>query len=318
MTLNLNFDCKMKYNFCVFIKKSQRVDIFLSTLFWDFSRSRIQKIIDEWNLKINSKIVKKNIKINNKDEIEINIIITKAQLKGEKIKLEIIYEDDHILIINKDAWINVHPTPWENWKSWTLVNAILNHCKLKLPTIWWEERPWIVHRLDKETSWIIMIAKNDNMMSYLSNIIKERKIEKKYIAIVYWKIKEKYIKIESHIWRDKFDRMKMSIKNSINQRYALSHIYNKWYIDDKYTVVEVKIETWRTHQIRVHLSSIWFPILWDKVYSNEKINKEVEKKYNLKRQALHAYSLKFNLYWQEKAFFWELKDDMKKIIWDIK
>lgn len=306
----------MIFSFCAFIDKQKRVDIFLSALFWEFSRSRIQKIIDNWDVKINWKTVSKNIKIKNKDLFNINIINKEYKIKAEKIKIEIINEDENILIINKDSWINVHPVPWENWESWTLVNAILYHCKNSLPTIGWEERPWIVHRLDKDTSWVIMIAKNDKMMNYLSEIIKNRKIEKYYIAIVDWIIKEEKIKIESNIWRDENDRKKMSIKSQINPKYALTYAYKLGYIKNKYTLLKVKIETWRTHQIRVHLSSIWFPIIWDKVYWNEKINKEAENSYWLKRQALHAFCLKLNLYWKEKIFIWKLKDDMKKVIWD--
>jgi len=307
----------MKYNFCVLSEKKVRVDMYLSALFKDFSRSYIQKLIDRGQVFINWKNISKNIKINNKDIIELEIKIEKlSEVLAENIKIHVIYEDENLLIINKEAGINVHPVPWENWKTWTLVNAILYHCQNNLPSINWIERPWIVHRLDKDTSWIILIAKSDSMMKYLSDIIKTRKIDKYYIAIVNWKIKNTDFKIESFMWRDPNDRMKMTTISPVNPKIAITYWTVLSYIDNKYTVLKVKIETWRTHQIRVHLASIGFPILWDKTYWNVRVNKEMATRYQLKRQALHAFLLDFELYWEKKEFRAELKDDMKKIIWE--
>lgn len=307
----------MNYTFCVYITEKQRVDMYLSTLFNDFSRSYIQKIIDNWEVKVNWKIINKNLKIQNKDIIEINIHVEKLELNAENIPIDIVYQDENIAIINKDAWINTHSTPWIDWKSGTLVNALLYHIK-DLASIWWVERPWIVHRLDKDTSWLIMIAKNDKMMIYLQDVMKKRdKIWKYYLAIVNGIIKDSEFKIESFIWRHPTDKIKMTTKNPINPKLAISIVKVLWFIDDKYTIVQVKIETWRTHQIRVHLSSIWFPILWDKVYWNLDLNKVIEKKYWLKRQALHSYKLEILLYWEKKEFFWKIKQDLKKIIWDF-
>ena len=302
----------MKYNFCTFIEKQIRVDIYLSALFEDFSRSYIQKMIDRWQVVVNWEVLNKNLKIKNKDEIFITIISESLEIKPENIPLDVIYEDKEILVINKDAWINVHPVPWEDWNKWTLVNAVLYHCKNNMPSIWWVERPWIVHRLDKETSWVIMIAKTDKMMNYLSDIIKNRKIDKYYIAIVFWKVKDTKFKIESYIWRDKNDRKKMTTIDPVNPKIAITYWEVLDYIENRFTVLKVKIETWRTHQIRVHLASIWYPIIWDKVYWNPKINKECNTRFQLHRQALHAYELKLELYWKQKKIIWELKKDMKK------
>lgn len=308
----------MKYKFCVLIEKNIRVDMYLSALFKDFSRSYIQKMIDKNQVSINWKNISKNLKLKNKDLVEIEVKLEKLEeVLAEKIDLDIIYEDENLLILNKEAWINVHPVPWENWKSWTLVNAILYHCKNKLPSINWVERPWIIHRLDKDTSWIILIAKTDYMMKYLADIIKQRQIWKYYLALVNWKIKDREFKIESYIWRDPNNRLKMTANNPLNPKIAITYWTLLWYIDNKYSLLKIKIETWRTHQIRVHLSSIWFPILWDSVYWNSKANKEVSTIYQLKRQALHAYELDFNLYWKVQKFKADLKEDMKKIIWDI-
>ncbi len=307
----------MNYNFCVYIQWKQRVDMYLSTLFNDFSRSYIQKIIDNWEVNLNGKIIKKNIKIQNKDEIQMVIHIEKLELKAENIDLDIMYQDDNIAIINKDAGINTHPTPGLDGKTGTLVNALLFHMK-DLSSIWWVERPGIVHRLDKFTSWLIMIAKNDKMMLYLQEIMKKReKIWKYYIAIVSWIIKETEFKIESFIWRHPIDKIKMTTKNPINPKLAISHIKVLGYIDNTYTLVEVKIETWRTHQIRVHLASIGFPIIWDKVYGIKHINDQVFWKYWLQRQALHSYKLEIELYGEKRKFIWALKEDMKKIIGEL-
>lgn len=174
----------MQYSFCVYILKPQRVDMYISTLFPDISRSYIQKLIDTGCVRVNGEKVKKNIKINTKSEIHIQEIILSTKIQAENIPLEIIYEDENICVINKDAGINVHPTPGIQGKSGTLVNALLYHCKDKLPVISGEERPGIVHRLDKDTSGVIMTAKNDMFMKYLSEKIKNREVKKYYIAVV--------------------------------------------------------------------------------------------------------------------------------------
>ncbi len=307
----------MNYNFSVFLDKPQRVDIYMSALFEDFSRSYIQKMIDRGQLRVNNNLLNKNLKIKNKDEIFLEIKTQSLDILPEKMDLDIVYEDGEIIIINKNAGINVHPVPWEGWKSGTLVNAVLYHCKENLPTIWWVERPWIVHRLDKDTTGLIMVAKTDKMMNYLSKIIKERNIEKYYIAIVFWKVKFNDIKIESYIWRDKNDRKRMTTKDPVNPKLAITHLKIIDYIDNRFTILRVKLETGRTHQIRVHLASIWYPIIWDKVYWNPKVNKEMKTVYWLRRQALHAKELKLKLYGKDVEFIWELKEDMKKIVWNL-
>jgi 23S rRNA pseudouridine1911/1915/1917 synthase len=227
---------------------------------------------------------------------------------------DIVFEDSEILVLNKEAGINVHPVPWENWNKNTLVNWVLYHCKDNLPSIWWVNRPGIVHRLDKDTSGLIMIAKSDIMMNYLADTIKNREIDKYYLAIVNWKIKDSEIKIESFIWRDPNNRLKMTTLNPVNPKIAITYWEVLEYIDNKYTLLKVKIETWRTHQIRVHLASIGYPILWDKTYWNIRVNKEMATRYQLHRQALHAWQLDLKLYWKDINFKADLKDDMKRMV----
>lgn len=308
----------MKYNFCVILtEKTKRVDMYLSALFSEFSRSYIQKMIDKGQVSLNGESISKNLKIKTRDEITLEIKTEKLEwIIAQDIPLDIVYEDSDILVINKNAGINVHPVPWEWWKENTLVNAILHHCSEKLPIINWVERPGIIHRLDKDTSWLIMVAKTDKMMSYLASIIKDRKIWKYYLAIVNGIITYNNFKIESYIGRDPNDRQKMTTKNPVNPKISITYGEVTDYIDNKYTLLKLKIETWRTHQIRVHLASIGYPIIWDKVYGNPKVNKEVATKYQLHRQALHAYELDLELYWKKKQFIADLKSDMKKIIWD--
>lgn len=305
----------MIYQFCTYINETKRVDLYLSALFSDFSRSYIQKMIDKWQVEINSRVVNKNIKIKNKDEIKLEIKLEKLDINAEDMNLQVVYEDQNIIVINKDPWVNSHPVPWEDGKTWTLVNALLFHTN-DLASIWGIERPGIVHRLDKDTSGLIMVAKNDSMMHYLQNIIQKREVDKYYLAIVSGIVKENSIRIESLIWRHPVDKIKMTTKNPINWKIAITNVDLLDYIDDKYSLLLVKIETGRTHQIRVHLSSIWFPIIWDKVYGNIKVNKEVLTKYWLDRQALHSYKLSFNLYEKKVEFIAPLKSDMQKIIWD--
>jgi len=162
-----------------------------------------------------------------------------------------------------------------------------------------------------------MIAKSDSMMNYLSDTIKNREVDKYYIAIVNWKIKDKEFKIESYIWRDPNNRLKMTTLNPVNPKIAITYWEVLEYIDNKFTILKIKIETWRTHQIRVHLSSIWFPILWDKTYWNVRVNKEVATRYQLHRQALHAWELKLKLYWKTVNFKADIKNDIKRLIWDL-
>lgn len=298
-------------HFCTCIPKPMRVDIYISALFLEFSRSYIQKCIDEGDITVNGLKIKKNLKIYPRDEIVFSQKITSWELVAEDIPLDIIYEDENILIINKDPGINVHPTPGIEGKKWTLVNALLFHCKNALPVISGEERPGIVHRLDKDTSGAIMVAKNDMMMHYLSNIIQKRNIKKYYYAVTVWIMGEKHFTISSDIGRCPYDRTKMTINNPLNPKKALTHGRVLGYFWDKYTLLEIDLETGRTHQIRVHLASIGYPILWDKIYGNMQINIQAQKEYGVTRQMLHAHRLELQLYGMNKSFIAPLKKDMQ-------
>ena len=305
----------MIYNFCAFIQGQKRVDMYLSALFEDFSRSYVQKLIDRGQVTLNGKTFYKNVKLKNRDEIKITIILEQTEVIAEDMNLDVLFEDKEIMLINKEPAVNVHPVPGEGGNSWTLVNGILHHCKDDLPNIGWVERPGIVHRLDKDTSGVIMIAKTDKMMNYLSDTIKERNIDKYYIAVVFGKVKTPEFKIESYMGRDKNDRTKMTTVDPVNPKIAITYGKVIEFIDNEYTIVKVKIETGRTHQIRVHLASIGYPILGDKVYGNHRVNTRVNTMYQLGRQALHAYELEFDLYGEKRKFTAPLKEDMVRLVW---
>lgn len=312
--------------FCVIAdpRETRRVDTYLSALFPEKSRSYLQKMIEEGKISCNGTPFTKNKKIYRGDVINIEWKIDQMELVGENIPLDIIFENDDFAIINKDAGINTHPTPGEWGRVGTLVNALLFHFKnlgvrndnndFNPSIINGVERPGIVHRLDKDTSGLIIIAKNDKAMHALQLKIAKRTIHKTYLALVAGIVKEKEWYIESFIWRDPHDRKKMTTIDPNNPKLAKTKFCNKWVIAWKYTLLEVDLLTGRTHQIRVHLSSIGYPIVGDKTYGNEKVNTAIMETYGLSRQWLHAYRLNFNLFWQEFNFEGPLKPDLQKCL----
>ncbi len=283
-------------------------------------------MIEKGKITVNGKNFTKNKKIYKGDVIEIHWIIESMELVAEDISLDIVFENDDFAIINKDAGINTHPTSGEGGRKWTLVNGLLYHFKtlgirnenpeFNPSIINGVERPGIIHRLDKDTSGLIIIAKNDRSMHALQLKIAKRTIQKTYLALVNGIIKDNEWYIESFIGRDPRDRKKMTADDPINPKVAKTKFYNKWIIDGKYTLLEVDLLTGRTHQIRVHLSSIGFPILGDKVYGNEKANKEALEKYGLTRQWLHAHRLIFTLFGKDYIFEGKLKPELE--VFEIK
>ena len=281
-------------------------------------------MIEEEKIMCNGVWFSKNKKIYRWDVIEIEWKVEDMALEAEDMPLDIVYEDDDFAIINKEAGINTHPTPGEWGRKGTLVNALLYHFKnlwvrsddqvYKNPSIInGVERPGIVHRLDKDTSGLIIIAKNDKSMHALQQKIAKRTIEKTYLALVVGLVKDREGYIESFIGRDPYDRKKMTVEDPLNPKIAKTKFINRWIFAQKYSLLEVDLLTGRTHQIRVHLASIGYPILGDKVYGNEKTNLEVWEKYGLTRQWLHAWKLQFTLFGKDHTFEWVLKDDLLAI-----
>ena len=260
-----------------------RLDKYISQIDNEISRMMIQKLIENNKVYVNNKIEKASYKVKINDKIEMEIEEPKeAKLKPEKLPLNVIYEDTDIIIRNKEKGMVVHPGNGN--PDGTLANAIMERCKDSLSGIGGEIRPGIVHRIDKDTSGIIIVAKNDKSHIDISNQIKEHKTTKTYIALVRGIVKENEASIDMPIGRSKKDRKKMAVDK--DGKKAVTHFkVLKRYSDC--TLLEIVIETGRTHQIRVHLSEIGYPIIGDYTYSNGK------NRFNIEGQMLHAYKIKF-------------------------
>ena len=262
-----------------------RLDRYLSIQNEESSRVAIQRWIEEEKVQVNGKKAKPSYKVQENDKIELEEEKPKEiELKAQEIPIEIIYEDNDIIVVNKPKGMVVHPANGN--PDGTLVNAIMAICKDSLSGIGGEIRPGIVHRIDKDTSGILVIAKNDKAHINLSEQIKNHEVEKIYIAIVRGLVKENEATINMPIGRSTKDRKKMAVVKDGKQAITHFKVLQR-YPEDNCTMLEVKIETGRTHQIRVHLSYIGYPIIGDTTYSNGK------NKWGIQGQALHAKSLKF-------------------------
>ncbi len=248
--------------------KSTRLDLVLSLNLAEVSRNFIQKLIEGESVKVNGEIcTSKKYKVNDGDEIEITIPEPETlEITAENIPLDIIYEDDDVLVVNKPKGMVVHPAVG-NYTG-TLVNAIMYHCGERLSSINGVIRPGIVHRIDKDTSGLLMIAKNDKAHESLSKQLQEHSITRRYIALVYNGFKEDEGVINQPIGRDPKNRLRQAV-TSINSKEAITH-YKVLERYGKYTLVECRLETGRTHQIRVHMAYINHPLVGDLVYGPKK------------------------------------------------
>lgn len=284
--------------------KGKRLDAFLNEFFEDATRSYIQKLIDNENVAIDNKSkTKSGNKLKGKERIIVKIPEDEVlEVLPENIPIDIVYEDKDMVIINKDPGVIVHPA--QGYYTGTLVNAVLYHIK-DLSTINGVIRPGIVHRLDKDTSGLIVIAKNDITHVKLTDMFKEKTIEKRYVCICKGNFKNTGGRIETLIGRDSKDRKKMAVVTE-NGKIAIT---NYEVIDSVqgFCLVDVGIETGRTHQIRVHMKSLNHPILGDEVYGSSSDL--------IKRQMLHSYYLKFNhpITGEEMVVLGELKEDFKDV-----
>ena len=261
-----------------------RIDKFICESLEELTRSSVQKIIENGGVKVNSKSVNKNYKCKEGDEVEV--IIPDAvplDVEPQNIPLDIVYEDDDLLVVNKPKGMVVHPANGNY--SGTLVNALLYHCKDSLSGINGVIRPGIVHRIDKDTSGLLIVAKNDASHLSLAEQIKEHSFTRAYEAIVYGNIKEDEITVNQPIGRNPNDRKKMAVTLK-NSKPAVTHFYViKRYGD--FTHIRCVLETGRTHQIRVHAAYIGHPVAGDSVYGPKKVITE------LGGQCLHAKQIGF-------------------------
>lgn len=263
----------------------KRLDAYLAGELQEFSRSFLQRLIDENHVTINNKNEKAKYKVCVGDVIDVSIPVPRElAIEPQNIPLEIVYEDDDLIVVNKPQGMVVHPAPG-NYDG-TLVNALLYHCKGKLSGINGVIRPGIVHRIDKDTSGVLVVAKNDQAHVNLAEQIKEHTVNRRYHTIVHHNIAEDEKTINAPIGRHPKDRKKMAVTQK-NNKHAVTHIRVIERLG-KYTWVEAKLETGRTHQIRVHMAYIGHPVVGDPVYGVKK------EKFHLQGQALHAKVLGFN------------------------
>ena len=261
----------------------KRIDVFAAENYEELSRSGLKKIIDAGGVTVNNKTVKANYKLRTGDIVTMNIPESvPLEIIPQNIPLDILYEDDDVIVINKPQGMVVHPAPGHYTD--TLVNALLYHCGDSLSGINGIMRPGIVHRIDMDTSGVIMAAKNNNAHRSLALQLAEHSITRKYNAIVYNNIKEDEGTIDKPLGRNPSDRKKMAVVPG--GRRAVTH-YRVLDRLGKFTYIEAQLETGRTHQIRVHMTYAGHPLLGDSVYGAKK------QPFNLKGQVLHARVLGF-------------------------
>lgn len=276
----------MNYELIYSEQDSVRIDKYIDAQLPDLSRSFIQQLIKNENVLVNGKSCKSNYKCKWNDCIVIEYEDEQElEVEAENIPLDIVYEDEDVVIVNKPKDMVVHPAAGH--PNGTLVNALLYHCKDSLSSINGVVRPGIVHRIDRNTTGILVICKNDNSHKFLAEQLKEHSITRKYHAICYGTFKELEGTVNAPIGRHPVDRKKMAI-NHKNGREAVTHYKVLGTLKDGYSYIECTLETGRTHQIRVHMASIGHPLLGDDVYGpkNSKIK-------GLEGQTLHAKVLGF-------------------------
>lgn len=271
------FEFKVEEN-----EEGTRLDVYISSKLEDKSRSYIQDVIEAGNVKVNDKQKKSNYKLKIKDYVTLTMPENKElEVEKENIALDILYEDSDVIVVNKPQGMVVHPAPGN--LSGTLVNALLFHCK-DLSGINGVNRPGIVHRIDKDTSGILVVAKNDNAHQKLAEQLKEHTMTREYIALVEGVINSDEGTVDAPLGRHPVDRIKMSVIK--NGRNAITHfkVLERFKAN---TLVKCILETGRTHQIRVHMTHIGHPIVGDPVYGYKK------QKFKLEGQLLHAKKLGF-------------------------
>ena len=281
-----------------------RLDKFLAEILVDKSRSFIQEIINSENVKVNGRVVKSSYKLKIGDHIMV--VLPEAvnlDVQGENIPLEIMHEDRDVIVVNKPQGMVVHPAPGNY--SGTLVNALLFHCK-DLSGINGVIRPGIVHRIDKDTSGILVVAKNDYSHNFLASQLKDHSMKREYIALVEGRLKNQNGTINAPIGRHPKERIKMAIVE--NGREAVTH-YEVLEVFDKYTLIKCMLETGRTHQIRVHMAKIGHPLVGDPVYGHKK------QKFLVSGQMLHARLLGF-IHPSTKEYM-EFSSELPKYFQDI-
>jgi 23S rRNA pseudouridine1911/1915/1917 synthase len=292
----------------------KRLDQYISSVKPDMTRAFIQKLIKGGSVFVNhKKITKTGHKLKEGDELVVMIpSIKEVGILAENIPIDIIYEDSDIIVTNKPAGMVVHPTDHGAHVSGTLVNALMHHCR-DLSGIGGEKRPGIVHRLDKDTSGLIISAKNDHAHNFISKQIENRTVIKKYTTLLKDHLSPKKGSIEAPLIKSHAGGKKdVQISGKHKAKYALTHYKVVKYVGD-YSLVEVQIVTGRTHQIRVHFKAIGHPVCGDTMYGDTKTNEKL-RAIGLKRQFLHAAELVFTALNQKEL---HLKAKLPKDLNDV-
>jgi len=273
----------------------KRLDKFLVEHFPDYSRATIQKSIKDGLIIVNGNITKIHYSLKENDAVNVSLKDNQVYFpKPEDIKLNIVFENADLAVVKKPFGMVVHPTQEGKHLSGTLVNALLNHFgSNNLSSMGGILRPGIIHRLDKDTSGLLIIAKNNKIHRYLVDLMKKRNIIKKYLTLVRGHLQHEKGRIEAPLMRARRDRKKIGLAMQEEGREAITE-YEAIDFYGAYTLVEARILTGRTHQIRVHFASIGHPVTGDELYGDKKVNKDL-RKLGLKRQFLHAAKLSFKM-----------------------
>ncbi len=274
----------------------ERVDKFLADVFSGLSRSKIQAAIKKGEVLVNGEKTKSAYKLVESDLLEAKIEDERPLfLEKVDMEIEILYEDNNLLVVDKPAGVVVHPTEEGGHLGETVVNAFLDRFNEEL-LIGGNIRPGVVHRLDKDTSGVLLLAKNKTALDYFQTQFKKRSVEKRYLTLVYGVFDTEQAIIEAPIARSVIDRKKMAVAPVKKGKYAKTvlQLKEKYRFEKAdYSYLEVKIETGRTHQIRVHMASVEHPVVGDEVYGTKRINNLFKRELGLERQFLHAHSLVF-------------------------
>lgn len=267
-----------------------RLDQFLSQNLDGLSRSRVQQLIEDGLVLVNGNNAKANLRLRGGESVSVQIPpAVELDVQPENIPLSVVYEDEYVIVVNKPAGMTTHPGA--GVVSGTLVNALLFHCKGSLSGISGTLRPGIVHRLDKDTTGLLVVAKNDLAHQNLAQQIKQRSVGRLYQALVEGTVESDSGTIDKPIGRHPVRRKEMAVVDNGRSAQSDFTVIKRF---SRFTLVQVKLKTGRTHQIRVHMASIGFPVAGDLVYNNKQSGSESwRKKHGLQGQALHAFRLTF-------------------------